>query len=63
MRKTSEDKNMVTDHWDLAFLKVSNMDENDDDDQIVLMIYDSLEYVRLNHYWKKILHYMLCNEK
>ncbi len=54
---------MVTDHWDLAFLKVSNMDENDDDDQIVLMIYDSLEYVRLNHYWKKILHYMLCNEK
>jgi len=63
MRKTSEDKNMVTDHWDLAFLKVSNMDENDDDDQIVLMIYDSLEYVRLNHYWKKIFHYMLCNEK
>ncbi len=37
------------------------MDENDD--QIILMIYDCLEYVRLNHYWKKILHYMLCNDK
>lgn len=62
MTKTSEDKKMVTDHWDLSYLKVLNMDENDNN-WAFLLIYDLIEYVQLIDHLKKILHDMFSNDK